>query len=153
MPAVFKIVSRVSGQALTTVGVPEFQIQQWVVVQFPQVDQNPNQWWTLAPHDSAQDFLIQSLGRPGAALGVDRTQVVDPTQPAPVNLQADGGGQVWRISRIPHPPYFFLLEGNNDMLMSLASTANQPIQVAPRTEHANQQWTFLPVFAQLGNDG
>lgn len=152
MPAVFKIVSRVSGQALTTVGVPEFQIQQWVVVQFPQVDQNPNQWWTLAPQDSAQDFLIQSLGRPGAALGVDRTQVVDPTQPAPVNLQADGGGQVWRISRIPHPPYFFLLEGNNDLLMDLPAGTHQEgdgIQVSFRNEHQNQQWTFLPVFEQL----
>ena len=35
-----------------------------------------------------------------------------------------------------------------------SSTADQEAStIATRTEHNNQQWTFLPIFAQLGNDG
>jgi hypothetical protein len=35
-----------------------------------------------------------------------------------------------------------------------SSTADrESIQIFTRTEHNNQQWTFLPIFAQLGNDG
>ena len=50
------------------------------------------------------------------------------------------------------PPYFCFLEASNDLLMSVPSSAGE-IQILTRTEHPNQQWTFLPVFAQLGNEG
>ena len=53
-------------------------------------------------------------------------------------------------------PYFFFLEASNDLLMDVpggSSVDGVDIQIFPRTEHLNQQWTFLPVFAQLGNEG
>jgi hypothetical protein len=73
-------------------------------------------------------------------------------QEAFLNLQPAPAGQVWRISRIAGPPLFFLLEGSNDLLMDVPGDTHgdgKVIQVFKRSEHANQQWTFLPVFAQL----
>jgi len=75
-----------------------------------------------------------------------------PGEVVDLQLVPTANAQVWRISRrIANPPYFYLIEGDN--LITLASGDDISIHVAPRTEHANQQWTFLPVFAQLGNDG
>ena len=148
MPATVQIVSRASGNAVTAAGSPG----DIFLFQEPIDEEAVLQRWTLQPQDSAEDCLILSVSVPGQAIGLPSDTA--PGEVAALQVVPTESAQIWRISRrIAKPPYFFLLEGNNDMLMSLASTANQPIQVAPRTEHANQQWTFLPVFAQLGNDG
>ena len=148
MPATVQIVSRASGNAVTAIGSPG----DIFLFQEPIDEEAVLQRWTLQPQDSAEDCLILSVSVPGQAIGLPSDTA--PGEVAALQVVPTESAQIWRISRrIAEPPYFFLLEGNNDMLMSLASTANQPIQVAPRTEHANQQWTFLPVFAQLGNDG
>ena len=63
--------------------------------------------------------------------------------------------QVWRVTPIANTPYFFLLEGNNDLLIDVPGGShadNLEIQVFRRTEHANQQWVFLPVLADLQRD-
>ena len=148
MPATVQIVSRASGNAITAIGSPG----DFFLFQEPIDEEAVLQRWTLQPQDSAEDCLILSVSVPGQAIGLPSDTA--PGEVAALQVVPTENAQIWRISRrIAKPPYFFLLEGNNDMLMSLASTANQPIEVAPRTEHANQQWTFLPVFAQLGNDG
>jgi hypothetical protein len=148
MPATVQIVSRASGSAVTAIGSPG----DIFLFQEPIDEEAVLQRWTLQSQDSAEDCLILSVSVPGQAIGLPSDTA--PGEVAALQVVPTESAQIWRISRrIAKPPYFFLLEGNNDMLMSLASTANQPIQVAPRTEHANQQWTFLPVFAQLGNDG
>jgi hypothetical protein len=59
---------------------------------------------------------------------------------------------VWRISRVANPPYFFLIEGNDDLLMDVPDNSHTDgvvVQVFHRTEHANRQWTFLPAFREL----
>jgi hypothetical protein len=148
MPATVQIVSRASGNAVTAIGSPD----DIFLFQEPIDEEAVLQRWTLQPQDSAEDCLILSVSVPGQAIGLPSDTA--PGEVAALQVVPTESAQIWRVSRrIAKPPYFFLLEGNDDMLMSLASTANQPIQVAPRTEHANQQWTFLPVFAQLGNDG
>jgi hypothetical protein len=56
----------------------------------------------------------------------------------------------------PAARHFFFLEASNDLLMDVpgsSSVDGMEIQIFTRTEHPNQQWTFLPVFAQLGNEG
>jgi hypothetical protein len=144
MPAVFQIVSRSSGKALTQTDT--------FVTQFTQNDQDPGQMWVLTPQDSAADCLIQPFGSPEVAIGLDRRETTDATKQAFLNLQPAPAGQVWRISRIAGPPLFFLLEGSNDLLMDVPGDTHgdgKVIQVFKRSEHANQQWTFLPVFAQL----
>ena len=86
----------------------------------------------------------------GQAIGLPSDTA--PGEVVDLQLVPTANAQVWRISRrIANPPYFYLIEGDN--LITLASGDDISIHVAPRTEHANQQWTFLPVFAQLGNDG
>ena len=148
MPATVQIVSRASGNAITAIGSPG----DFFLFQQPIEEGAALQWWTLQPQDSAADCLILSVSVPGQAIGLPSDAA--PGEEAGLQVVPTENAQVWRISRrIANPPYFFLLEGDNDMLMSLPRIDNQPIQIASRTEHANQQWTFLPVFAQLGNDG
>lgn len=147
MSAVFQIVSRASGNALMWLGVAD----DTAVFQDTIIDGAASQMWTLQPQDSAQDCLIVSVSAQGQAIGLP----ADTTPGEVVSLQVvpTQNAQIWRISRrIAKPPYFFLFEGDDDLLMTLA-TRDDSIQVAPRTEHANQQWTFLPVLARLGNDG
>ncbi|MFZ0384011.1 MAG: hypothetical protein WCD11_03040 [Solirubrobacteraceae bacterium] len=157
MPAVFQIVSRSSGNALAR-SVPEGDYAQTgtpYIMQAAQDEQDPTQMWVLTPQDSSQDFLIQPFGSPGLAMGVlnplSETEYPNDWVILPTATQ----GQVWRISRrLANPPYFFLLEANNDLLMEAATVDDSvPITIASRTEHNNQQWTFLPVFAQLGKEG
>lgn len=142
MPAVFQIVSRASGQALSAIGLPK----PTVITQLPAGDQNPYQTWTLQPQDSAEDFLIRSFTSPALAIGLD------PTDSAALYVGPAENAQVWRITRIPNPPYFFFLEGSNDLLIDVPGGShadNLAIQVFRRSEHTNQQWAFLPVLAEL----
>jgi hypothetical protein len=141
MPAVFQIVSRASGKALSAVGLPE----PTVITQLPTSDQDPFQKWTLQPQDSAEDFLISSFTSPVLAIGLD------PTDSVLLYVQPAENAQVWRITRIANPPYFFLLEGSNDLLIDVPGSHddNLTIQVFRRNEHTNQQWAFLPVLAEL----
>jgi hypothetical protein len=143
MPAVFQIVSRASGKALSAVGLPDPSI----VTQLPASDENPTQRWTLEPtDDSAEDFVIRSFISPALAIGLD------PTDAVRLYAGPAEAAQVWRISRIANPPFFFLLEGSNDLLMDVphgSHADNLAIQVFRRNEHANQQWVFLPVLAEL----
>jgi hypothetical protein len=60
--------------------------------------------------------------------------------------------------RIANPPYFFLLEGSNDLLIDVRGGShadNLAIQVFRRNEHTNQQWAFLPVLlsSRSGSSG
>jgi hypothetical protein len=145
MPAVFQIVSRASGQALTCIASNPFSVYQMAVS-----DQVPAQFWTLQRQDSAEDFLLVSASSPGLVLGLPDGSA--PGQPATLGLVSAETGQVWRISRIANPPYFFLLEADNDLLLDVpggSHAVDQPVQAAPRTEHSNQQWTFVPVFSQF----
>lgn len=178
MPAVFQIVSRSSGKALAQSNSgfapqdaaapspsgpepsPPPPGAGLFVVQLTQSAQDPTQLWVLTPQDSAQDVLIQPFGSLDGAIGLYDLSSGEGVEPESgkrgdclMTLPA-ANGVVWRIGE--HPPYFFLLEGPNDLLMDLpgGTTADtQIIQIFTRNEHNNQQWTFLPVFAQLGNDG
>jgi hypothetical protein len=153
MPAVFQIVSRDSGKALglsqplpvsadTTVGIE----------QFTQNDQDPTQMWVLTPRDP-EDFLIQPFTSSDFAIGLDTSGEETDLPGALLQLTPVSGAQAWRISRrLANPPYFFFLEASNDLLLGVSSEGGD-LQIFTRTEHPNQQWTFLPVFAQLGNDG
>jgi hypothetical protein len=165
MPAAFQIVSRSSGKALYPTLIssddptqPGYQPGNDVpsIVQATQDDQDSTSWWVLTSKGSPQDFLIQPFGSPDLAIGVYANNLTD-LPGLWLILKAATEGQVWRISRrLADPPYFFLLEASNDLLMDVphGSTADdQAIQIFTRNEHTNQQWTFLPVFAQLGNDG
>jgi hypothetical protein len=153
MPAVFQIVSRSSGNALglsqplpvsadTTVGIE----------QFPQNDQDPTQMWVLTPRDP-EDFLIQPFTSLDLAIGTDVSGEETEVPGTLLLLTPATDGQVWRISRrLANPPYFFLIEASNDLLLGVSSEGGD-LQIFARTEHPDQQWTFLPVFAQLGNGG
>jgi hypothetical protein len=151
MAAVFLIVSRQTGKALTAFGGGAVG----VVVQQQTTDTgDPDQFWVLEPTPAGQveDFLIHPFGAPALAIIVNR-QGGDPTQPAPLAIDNNAAGEVWRIGRIANPPYFFLLEGSNDLLMDVPGGAADDgviIQVSFRNENQNQQWTFLPAFDQLG---
>jgi hypothetical protein len=160
MPAVFQIVSRSSGKALArTTPSPEFASPTFIpsIVQSTQNDQDSTQLWVLTRQDSAGDVLIQPFGSPDLAIGVFESGEETDFPGALLVVGPAPSGQVWRVSRrLASPPYFFLLEANNDLLMDVpgGSTADgEAIQIFTRTEHNNQQWTFLPIFAQLGNDG
>src|SRR5262249_52454421 len=112
------------------------------------------QYWTLEPAESGgeQGFLIHPFLVPAFAIAVDRIDFPDPTEPASLWLDKNAAGQVWRISRIANPSYFFLLEGDNDLLMDVPDRSHDhgvTIQVYPRTENQNQQWTFMPAFDQI----
>jgi hypothetical protein len=157
MSAVFQIVSRSTGNALAR-SVPEGEYAQTgtpYIMQAAQDEQDATQMWVLTPQDSSLDFLIQPYGSPDRAMGVlnplNETEYPNDW----IILPPATEGQVWRISRrLENPAYFFLLEANNDLLMEVATADDSaPITIASRTEHSNQQWTFLPVFAQLGNEG
>jgi hypothetical protein len=143
MPAVFKIVSRASGKPLTALGLPD----PTGITQLPPADEYlPFQSWTLDRQDSAEDFLIRSFSAPELAIGLNRTD------PRLLYVGPVADAQVWRVTPIANPPYFFLLEGNNDLLIDVPGGSpadNLEIQVFRRTEHANQQWVFLPVLADL----
>jgi hypothetical protein len=150
MAAVFLIVSRGSKKALTSAVVAGSP-----VTQKTQGNKDLTQFWTLeaTPPDSVEDFRIHPFDAPDLAITVKRDQGGDQTQPAPLALDANVMGEVWRISRIANPPYFFLLEGSNDLLMDVPGGSGNDgvtIQVFPRNENDNQQWTFLPAFTQLG---
>jgi hypothetical protein len=108
--------------------------------------------WVLAPQEFG-NFLIQPLGSPDLAIGVGGPSDSDDTA-FDLSLGPVAQGQIWTIS--PIPPYYFLIVGSEDLLMDVPGGSHddfEPIQVFQRNEHASQQWTFLPVFAQLGNDG
>jgi hypothetical protein len=142
MPAVFKIVSRASGKALTALGLPE----PTVITQLPADEFLRFQGWTLQPQDSAEDFLIRSFSSPAVAVGLS------PTDSRLLYAGPVAEAQVWRVTPIANPPYFFLLEGNNDLLIDVPGGShadNLEIQVFRRNEHTNQQWVFLPVLAEL----
>ncbi len=143
MPAVFKIVSRASSKPLTALGLPDPS----GITQLPAIDEYlPFQSWTLQPQDSAEDFLIRSFSSPALAIGVN------PTDSRLLYVVPAEDAQVWRVTPIANPPYFFLLEGSNDLLMDVPGGShadNLQIQVFRRNEHANQQWVFLPVLAEL----
>ena len=153
MPAVFQIVSRDSGKALglseplpvpadTTVGIE----------QFTQNNQDPTQMWVLTPRDP-EDFLVQPFTSSDFAIGTNLSGEETDLPSQLLILTPATAGQVWRISRrLANPPYFFFLEASNDLLLGVSSEGGD-LQIFTRTEHPNQQWTFLPVFAQLGNDG
>jgi hypothetical protein len=150
MAAVFLIVSRRSGKALTSTGDAGAPIQQ-----FTQGDNDASQFWTLepTPPETTEDFRIHPFLAPDLAITVNRNPGDDPTQPAPLDLDANAAGEVWRISRIADPPYFFLLEGSNDLLMDVPGGSGDDgvtVQVFTRNENQNQQWTFLPAFEQIG---
>ncbi len=168
MPAVFQIVSRSSGKALaqwtsaiasdaSATPTQSGLIVTPLVVQATQNDQDPAQMWVLTPQNSPQDFLLQPFGSPDLAIGVFESNVETDLPGGWLSLLTVTEGQVCRISRrIANPPYFFLLEASNDLLMDVpggSTTDDEQIQIFTRTEHTNQQWTFLLVFAQLGNDG
>jgi hypothetical protein len=142
MPAVFQIVSRASGKAFSALGLPD----QSIITQFTTSEEDPNQWWTLQPQDSAEDFLIRPFISPSLAVGLDLTDLVR------LNVGPTEHAQVWRITRIANPPYFFLIEGSNDLLVDVPGGShadNLAIQVFRRNEHTNQQWVFLPVLAHF----
>ena len=142
MPAVFKIVSRASGKALTALGLPE----PTGITQLPADEFLRFQGWTLQPQDSAEDFLIRSFSSPALAIGLN------PTDSRLLYVGPVADAQVWRVTPIANPPYFFLLEGNNDLLIDVPGGShadNLEIQVFRRNEHTNQQWVFLPVIAEL----
>ena len=153
MPAVFQIVSRDSGEAVgLSQDLPVSADTTVDVVHVKQNDQDPGQMWVLTPRDP-EDFLLQPFTSLELALGTGLTGEVTEFSGAGLLLTPASGGQVWRISRrLANPPYFLFLEASNDLLMSVPSSAGE-IQILTRTEHPNQQWTFLPVFAQLGNEG
>ena len=146
MPTAFQIVSRASEKALSQ--------GDGFVVQVTQNDHDANQMWVLSPQDSAADCLIVPLTSPEAAIGLDPDQTTDITKQAFLKLAPARDAQVFRISRIANPALFFLLEGANDLLMDVPGDNihgnDVVIQVFKRSEHTNQQWTFLPVFAHLG---
>ena len=129
MPAVFKIVSRASGKPLTALGLPD----PTGITQLPDADEYLRfQSWTLLPQDRAGDFLIRSFDWPGLAIGLNpadsRWLYVGPVDVA----------QVWRVTPIANPPYYFLLEGSNDLLIDVPDGShadNVQIQVFRRTEH------------------
>jgi hypothetical protein len=142
MPAVFKIVSRASGKALTALGLP----QPTGITQLPADEFLRFQGWTLHRQDSAEDFLIRSFSSPALAIGLN------PTDSRLLYVGPVADAQVWRVTPIAKPPYFFLLEGNNDLLIDVPGGShadNLEIQVFRRNEHTNQQWVFLPVLAEL----
>src|SRR5262245_26027619 len=143
MAAVFLIVSRSSGKALTRIGGAGTPVQQ-----FTQGNDDTTQFWTLSPtQPGSQDFLIHPLDLPDLAITAFRNPGDDPTQPTFLVIDINAGGQEWRIGRIADPPYFFLLEGDNDLLMDLPGSSGDDgttIQVFFRNENQNQQWTFLP---------
>ena len=156
MPAVFQIVSRSSGKALArTTPAPQQPAVDFTsnIVQSTQNDQDLTQMWVLTPQDSAADCLIQPFGTPDLAIVVFATDLQDTDFPgSPLIIGPAQAGQVWRISRrLASPPYFFLLEANNDLVMDVPDELS--VQIFTRTEHNNQQWTFLPVFAQLRKAG
>ena len=143
MPAVFKIVSRASSKPLTALGLPDPS----GITQLPDVDEYLRfQSWTLQPLDSAEDFLIRPFISPSLAVGLDLTDLVR------LNVGPTEHAQVWRVTPIANPPYFFLLEGSNDLLIDVPGGShanNLAIQVFRRNEHTNQQWVFLPVLTEL----
>ena len=153
MPAVFQIVSRASQKALA-IGDPDYPHAGtgYYLWQLTQNNQDPTQMWVLAPQEFG-NFLIQPLGSPDLAIGVGPPSDSDDTA-FYLSLNAVAQGQTWTIS--PISPYYFLIVGSEDLLMDVPGGSHddfEPIQVFQRDEHASQQWTFLPVFAQLGNDG
>ena len=150
----FRIVSRESGKALAVEG--DFAAQTPICQSTQTGVGDDTQVWTLAPRmGSITDFFILSASHPELAIWVDRRKHPDPTQKAPLYLETHDEfhvDQVWRISRIANPPYFFLLEADNDLLMDVRNSSHDEgeiIQVFPRHENNNQQWTFLPVFDLL----
>ena len=156
MPAVFQIVSRSSGKALgLSESLPVSGDTTVDVVQVPQNDQDPSQMWVLRPRDS-EDFVILPFTAPDLAIGPVLIGEETDFSGAGLILTTAADGQVWRITRrLASPPYFFFLEASNDLLMDVpggSSVDGVDIQIFTRTEHPNQQWTFLPVFAQLGNE-
>jgi hypothetical protein len=150
MSAVFLIVSRRSGKALTRTGDAGSPVQQ-----FKQGNNDATQYWTLEPipAGSTENFLIHPFNEPGLAITVKRDPGGDPTQPAPLDLEDSATGEVWHISRIANPAYFFLFEDGNNLLMDVpdgSSDDGNTIQVYYRNENDNQQWTFLPALDQVG---
>lgn len=153
MPAVFQIVSRASQKALA-IGDPDYPHAGTgnYLWQLTQNSQDPTQMWVLAPQEFG-NFLIQPLGSPELAIGVGGPSDSDDTA-FYLSLGAVAQGQIWSIS--PVPPYYFLIVGSEDLLMDVPGGSHDDfelIQVFQRNEHASQQWTFLPVFAQLGEGG
>ena len=159
MPAVFQIVSHASAKALSTadffiVSASASPTQSGNnIVQVTQNDQDPTQMWALTPQDLG-NFLIQPFGSPDLAIGLPAEG--ESNYPFYLVLNPVGDGIVWTIS--PISPYYFLLAaiGNLDTVMDVPGGSHddfQGIQIFTRNEHTNQQWTFLPIFAQLGNDG
>jgi hypothetical protein len=152
MAAVFSIVSRQTGKALTAfVG----DSSRSAVFQMTQGAEGPDQTqsWTLEanPGGSAQDFLIHPDGFPG--LAISTLSGPAPQQPSNLRLDDSAWGTVWRISPIANPRYFFLFEASADLLMDVTGGSDDdgvPVQVYYRNENQNQQWTFLPVFSRLG---
>jgi hypothetical protein len=143
MPAVFKIVSRASGKPLTALGLPD----PTGITQLPDADEYLRlESWTLQPLDRADDFLIRSFDWPGLAIGLN------PTDSRWLYVGPVDDAQVWRVTPIANPLYYFLLDGSNDLLIDVPDGShadNVQIQVFRRTEHSNQQWVFLPVLAEL----
>jgi hypothetical protein len=153
MPAAFQIVSRASQKALA-IGDPNYPHPGTgdYLWQLTQNNQDPTQMWVLAPQEFG-NFLIQPFSFPDLAIGVGPPSDSDDTAFS-LSLGPVAQGQIWTIS--PIPPYYFLIVGSEDLLMDVPGGSHDDfelIQVFQRTEHANQQWTFLPIFAQLRNDG
>jgi hypothetical protein len=157
MAAVYLIVSRSSGKALTCPNLnansptPHLPVQQ-----YEQGDRFAQQYWTLEPTrpGGKHDFLIHPFLVPGFAIAVNRTDLSDPTKPAWLWLDESAAGQVWRVNRIANPPYYYILEGDNDLLMDVPDGSGDDgvtIRVNYRTENDNQQWTFLPAFDQISS--
>ena len=140
MPAVFQIVSRGSGKALSA-SPDEGQY----VFQNAQDPSDPSQLWTLTTGDDPSNVVI-SLFDVGMSIA---TEAPDPTQQSLLVL---GGSEVWRVSRLIRSVYFFSIEGPNRLVMDVPGNSRadgQIIQVFRNHAGENQQWTFLPVFAYL----
>jgi hypothetical protein len=108
-----------------------------------------------AAKDSLQDFRIHPVASPEFAICVNNPGG-GPIQQAPLNLDFFDQGQVWLITPIANPPYFFILEGSYDLLMDVPNNSGGDgvtIQVFTRTENQNQQWTFMPAFPFLADLG
>jgi hypothetical protein len=153
MSAVFQIVSRASQKALA-IGDPNYPHPGTgnFLWQLTQNNQDQTQMWVLAPQEFG-NFLIQPFGFSDLAIGVGSPSNSDDTA-FYLSLIPIAEGQIWTIS--PVSPYYFLIVGSEDLLMDVPGGSHDdfaPIQVFQRNEHASQQWTFLPVFAQLRNDG
>jgi hypothetical protein len=149
MAAVFLIVSRQTGKALTRSGDAGTPVQQ-----FTQGDNDQTQFWILepVPADSTDNFKIHPFNDRALAITEQRNSGDDPTPGALLLLDVNKVGEVWRKTRIDNPPYFFLLETGNGLLMDVPNASSDDglqIQVFTRNENQNQQWTFLPAFELL----